>query len=373
MTRRRRGRTVGHAMIDDLPHSRSIRLGALVIVLFAIVQRAPASPTAGFVAAVAVAGAGWVWWTLRGAALPALLAIGVGGGLAAGSDGVTALFALVAAAIAGEELPLRAAVGTAAAATAALAIAAAVSGSGAAIALALVVAPAGLVTGLARRQYVLRMEQAELRLAESQRTREEQARAAALAERVRIAREVHDVLAHSLSSLAIQLEVAEAQIERHNLDGVRMSVQRARTLSTEGLADARAAVAALRGTQRPLLERLGGLVDDHRAQSGASATFTVVGAPRMLPPDAEAALVRVAQEALTNVRRHAAGTPVRAALTFKPGETVLTVRDHGAAPAAPAAAGYGILGMRERAELLGGRLRTGGSPDGWEVELRIPA
>jgi signal transduction histidine kinase len=360
-------------MIDDLPHSRSIRVGALVVLLFAIAQRAPAAPTAGLLVCLAAAAGGWLVWTFRGAALPALLAIGVGGGLAAGYDAVAALFALLAAAIAGEELAPRRALGVAAAASAALGIAAAASDSGALAALALVVAPAGLVAGLARRQYMLRVEQAELRLAESQRTREEQARGAALAERVRIAREVHDVLAHSLSSLAIHLEVAEAQLERRDADGARATVQRARRLSADGLADARAAVAALRGDQRPLPERLGRLVDDHRAESGASATFTVTGAPRVLPPDAEAAFVRVAQEALTNVRRHAAGAPVRAALTFAPRETVLTVHDAAAPAPTATTAGYGLVGMRERAELLGGRLRAERAPDGWEVELRIPA
>ena len=228
------------------------------------------------------------------------------------------------------------------------------------------------MTGLARRQYVLRVEQAELRLAESQRTREEQARAAALAERVRIAREIHDVLAHSLSALAIQLELAEAQLERHDADGARATVRRSRTLTADGLADARTAVAALRGDRRPLPDRLRRLVDDHGAQNDSSATFTVTGAPRALPPDAEAAIVRVAQEALTNARRHAAGAPVRAALTFAPRETVLTVHDAAAPATTPAAAGFGIVGMRERAELLGGDLRAGRSSDGWEVELRIP-
>ena len=359
-------------MIDDLPHSRPIRLGALVVLLFAIAQRAPAGPGVGFLACLALAAGGWLAWTYGSAALPALLAMGVGGGLAAGSDAVAALLALVAAAIAGEELALRPALVVAAAATASLGVAAAISDSGALVALALVVAPAGLVTGLARRQYVLRVEQAELRLAESQRTREEQARAAALAERVRIAREIHDVLAHSLSALAIQLELAEAQLERHDADGARATVRRSRTLTADGLADARTAVAALRGDRRPLPDRLRRLVDDHGAQNDSSATFTVTGAPRALPPDAEAAIVRVAQEALTNARRHAAGAPVRAALTFAPRETVLTVHDAAAPATTPAAAGFGIVGMRERAELLGGDLRAGRSSDGWEVELRIP-
>ena len=109
MTRRGRGRTVAAAMIDDLPHSRPIRLGALVVLLFAIAQRAPAGPGVGFLACLALAAGGWLAWTSGSAALPALLAMGVGGGLAGGSDAVAALFALLAAAIAGEELALRAA------------------------------------------------------------------------------------------------------------------------------------------------------------------------------------------------------------------------------------------------------------------------
>jgi len=147
-------------MIDDLPYSRSIRLGALVVLLLAIAQRAPATPDAGLLAGLAVAAGGWLAWTLTGAALPALLAVAIGGGLAAGSDAVAALFALLATAIAGDELEVRRAVVVAAAATAALGVAAAISDSGALLALAVVIAPAGLVTGLARRQYVLRVEQA---------------------------------------------------------------------------------------------------------------------------------------------------------------------------------------------------------------------
>jgi signal transduction histidine kinase len=122
--------------------------------------------------------------------------------------------------------------------------------------------------------------------------------------------------------------------------------------------------------------RLSRFVDEYGAESGASATFALSGEPRPLPADADLAVQRVAQESLTNVRRHAAGASVRARLHFGPGEIVLTVSDSDARPGTGvtrAGGGHGIAGMRERAELLGGRLDAGPAAGGWSVELRIPA
>jgi signal transduction histidine kinase len=255
MTGRRPGDTLGTAMIDRLPHSRSIRLAVLAAVLLAIVQRAPTPPGVAFVACVAVAAAAWVAWIwLPTRAFGLLLTLAVAGGLATGAgpdaEPVAVVLPALAAAAAGEQLAPRRAVAVALAGALALAAASVLADEGALAALALVVPGAGLLAGLARREYVLRAEQAEMLLAETQRSHEEQARAAALGERMRIARELHDVLAHSLSGLAIQLEVAEGLLaERHDLDGALERVRHSQQLAVSGLAEARDAVtrAAWRG------------------------------------------------------------------------------------------------------------------------------
>ena len=167
---------------------------------------------------------------------------------------------------------------------------------------------AALLLGLNRRQYLARTEQAHQLLAESQRARHEQARAAALDERARIAREIHDLLAHSLGALAVQLDVTEALLA----DGadpalVQTRLHRARGLAVDGLTEARRAVAALRGDTPPLPQLLDGLLQQYRADGGVARRLQVSGAERSLPPDASLAALRTAQEAISNARKHAPG------------------------------------------------------------------
>ena len=187
---------------------------------------------------------------------------------------------------------------------------------------------AALLLGLNRRQYLARTEQAHQLLAESQRARQEQARAAALDERARIAREIHDLLAHSLGALAVQLEVAEALLA----DGidprqVQTHLHRARGLAVDGLTEARRAVAALRGEIPPLPQLLDGLLLQYRADGGVAPPLKVSGVERSLPPDAALAALRTAQEAISNARKHAPGAAVRVGLTYADDVTVLTVSD----------------------------------------------
>jgi signal transduction histidine kinase len=197
-------------------------------------------------------------------------------------------------------------------------------------------------------------------------------REAALAERVRIAREVHDVLAHSIAGLSIQLEVAHGLLaERGDREAALARIERAHRLAVEGQAETKRAIAALRGDARPVAAVLAALVEDY----GERASFSVGGAPRELSPEAELALQRVAQEALTNARKHAAGARVDARLDYRPGETVLTIdndADGASAPLAAHGGGYGLEGMRERAALIGGRLTAAPAAGGWRVELRLP-
>jgi signal transduction histidine kinase len=209
---------------------------------------------------------------------------------------------------------------------------------------------------------------------------ESRAAEARTAERSRLARELHDVLAHSLSALALQLESTRmlAREQGAGEDLVR-ALEEAHSLAAGGLQDARRAIAAARGDELPGPERIPVLADAFGEQSGLPVAVEVQGEPRELAPDARLAVYRTAQEALTNVRRHATAERVEVKLAYLAQSTVLVVEDHASAGTPPPVAlglagnGYGLTGMRERAELLGGELRAAPTGDGFRVELRLPA
>ena len=224
---------------------------------------------------------------------------------------------------------------------------------------------------------IRRMREAHLALKLSQAS---EARAAADAERGRLAREMHDVLAHSLSALALQLETTRLLAREHGVDAdVTQAIDQAHHLAVGGLDEARHAISAARGDELPGPERLAALAAAFSEQSGVPVDVEVVGAPHALAPDARLAIYRTAQEALTNVRRHAVPDRVQVRLRYDDDGTVLTVEDRGAAtvpvavgpPSGPG--GYGLTGMRERAELLGGRLAAEPIDGGFRVQLWLPA
>jgi signal transduction histidine kinase len=256
------------------------------------------------------------------------------------------------------------------------------------------------VTGQFLRRGRESQDRTELLMAELEDAREAEAAAAALAERARIAGELHDVLAHSLSALAIQLQGARKLADRERVsDGLRATIERSAELIRAGLADARQAVGALRGDRLPTLDQLSALVEDFRRDTGADATLRVDGTSRALPAEASLALFRGAQEALTNIARYAPGAVTSVTVSYRPDHTVVTVEDHVGRPPAdirPAAAarsaaesgtaagsrpallaeaggGHGLAAMRERAQRAGGTARAGPTVDGWLVELEVPA
>ncbi|HEV3131187.1 MAG TPA: histidine kinase [Acidimicrobiales bacterium] len=231
----------------------------------------------------------------------------------------------------------------------------------------------GLMVGASRRQYVERTFQAEQLLAERVRADAERDRAAALAERNRIGREVHDVLAHSLGALSVQLDAADALLENGNDEArARQLVQGARQLAVQGLEETRQAVHALRDEPVALSEQLSSLA----ARDGAE--LTVTGAPRPLTADAGLALYRAAQEAVTNARKHAPGAPVSILLDFDPQSTNLRVTNglcpdpENARELQTTGGGFGLQGMRERIELLGGQVVAEPSAFGWTVQVAVP-
>jgi signal transduction histidine kinase len=220
-------------------------------------------------------------------------------------------------------------------------------------------------------------DQAERLLTELEGTRAAQARAAGLAERQALAREMHDVLAHSLSGLILQLEGARMLVADDpsdpRLPGV---IERAHHLGKSGLEEARRAIGMLRDDELPGPERLAGLAAQFQEVSGVPCEFTVSGQACELPSEAALAVYRVAQEALTNITKHACPERVEVHLDYEPCGTRLTVEDFVMNREWPHVAGdgsgYGLTGMRERAELLGGELTTAVTRGGFRVELRVP-
>lgn len=363
-----------------------LAVAALIVIAIAIGASAPAGDASRVVFAVGLAVALGVWlaWTfLRAGAVAtavelALISVGGTAVVAAGGRGALAAlaFPLIAVAAAAERLPMRLAGLVAGSACLSLLVGAAVSESGLLLVAALVVPASGFLAGLAPRQHIERAEQAELLLAEARRAKEEQARAAALGERLRVAREIHDVLAHSLAALSIRLEVVQVLLADGDAGAAQTQLEQSQQLVAQGIAETREAVAALRTDAPPLTVELARLVDAHSRDSGFEASFTVEGEPRELPADTELACRRIAQEALTNAHKHAPGAAVAARLAYHPSEVRLLVRTAGGSGSSRMSndgGGYGIAGMRERAELLHGRVRAGEVEGGWEVELCIPA
>jgi signal transduction histidine kinase len=211
-----------------------------------------------------------------------------------------------------------------------------------------------------------------------------QAEAAALTERTRLAREIHDILAHALSGLVLALDTMEllgrqASTDPDALNLLLGHVTRSQRIARDGLADTKRAISALRGDELPGAGLLDKLVRDTAAGTGITAELAVTGAPRPLPPEVGLALYRTAQEALTNTAKYA-GPGARAELRLDyAGDAVELAIDDARSRAVSAVSagltfgGYGLAGMRERAELLGGSLTAGPTDRGFAVRLRLPA
>jgi len=247
----------------------------------------------------------------------------------------------------------------------------------------LIAAAATLLTALFGRRIDAQDARADRILAELEQTRGAELRAAALGERQRLAREMHDVLAHSLSGLVMQLEGARLLAASDPADPrLPATIDRAHHLARSGLNEARRAISMLRDDDLPGPESIEAMTTEFTRDTGIPCSFTVTGPRHDVSSETRLALYRVAQEALTNIRKHA--HPDRAAVTlaYQPGSVSLTVEDIESSPGLerPAAAGadpslnggYGLTGMRERAELLGGTLTAHPAGHGFLVELQVP-
>ncbi|HEX5560532.1 MAG TPA: histidine kinase [Nocardioidaceae bacterium] len=215
-------------------------------------------------------------------------------------------------------------------------------------------------------------------LAELEESRAAEEAAVALAERTRLAREIHDILAHSLSGQVMSLEATRMLAERSGADArVVGEIERAHRLARSGLADIRRAIGALRGDALPGPELLPALVQEAQAAHGVRTTLTVEGQPRAVPAEAGLSLYRTAQEALTNTAKHAGrGACASVELRWSEDAVELTVSDERRADDPDShplpSGGYGLTGLRERAELVGGTLHAGPTATGFRVALSLP-
>jgi signal transduction histidine kinase len=212
-------------------------------------------------------------------------------------------------------------------------------------------------------------------LAQVEASRDAQSEAAAAEERNRIAREMHDVLAHSLAGLSMQLQAIRAVAAKEGAPAsITGPIDRAAELARDGVQEARAAVGALRATRLRGLDDLEGLVEDFPGES----TLEVTGQPGPISPDAGHAVYRAVQEAMTNAARYATGSAIDVKVAWGAEELLVRVRDHGLpaqrSPSGVTGSGTGIKSMTGRIEAVGGTLAAGPDPDGpgWRVEARLP-
>jgi signal transduction histidine kinase len=215
-----------------------------------------------------------------------------------------------------------------------------------------------------------------------QQREEEQARSALLEERARIARELHDIVAHHMSVIAVRTETAPFRIPELP-QAAKDDLAQTSAIAREALTEMRRLLGVLRGAgsgaehaPQPGMERLDALVAAVRG-AGLPVELEVVGADRPLPPGVELCAYRIIQEALSNTLRHAPGARASVEVGYEADRLRLRVRNEAPPgrrePAGPSQPGQGIMGMRERAAMLGGDLAAGSTPEGgYLVEAVLP-
>jgi signal transduction histidine kinase len=233
------------------------------------------------------------------------------------------------------------------------------------------------------RQRRLHAAELEDRAARLEREREEKARQAATQERLRIARELHDVVAHSLSVIGVQAGAARLVLDSEpNPTRARDAVAAIEATANQAMAEMRRALGILRDTERsgvalaplPGLGQLPALLDQLR-RAGLPADLRVEGTPRPLAASIDLSLYRIVQEALTNTLKHAAAAHAEVVVCYGTYDITVEVTDdgRGASPSAARSPGAGTIGMRERVALFDGELKVGARPQGgYAVRVRLP-
>jgi len=427
----RRGPTVSR---NDIPLAlQGIRLIVLAVVIATVPFARPhfGDGPRGIVLAVTlvISATAWLIWTFAGGRprlwVAMLALMGLAGGVLAGVSSLSTAVAVgfVVTVSAGARLATEVSVAVVAETVAAFLVSAIVSGANLAAVIGWTCGVIGMwAFGLTRRAYLLRAEEAEQALEQARRAHAAETQAAALAERARIAREIHDVLAHALAAVSVNLQAAEGLLDAVPDKGPELAkvvecVERAGALTKEGMAETRRAILALRddsagapagyvsrasgqptepGTAGPgaagpgavadpagppterLTHRLRALVDEHRAAGDTAVELTVAGPPRPLGSERALTVYRTAQEALTNARKHAPGQPVSLTVTYSPDDMTLQASNPlppagTEGPLAHAGTGYGLTGLRERAALAEGTLTAAPEDGQWTVRLTLPA
>jgi signal transduction histidine kinase len=412
--------------IDVPPAIQAVRFIVLVIVVVTVPFATPHLGEGGqgtaTAVALAVSAVAWAIWNFAGGRprlwLAMLAVMGAAGGALAGLSSLSTAVAVgfVVTVSAGARLSAEVSVAIVAETVAAFLIAGLVTGTPSE---ALIGWTAGFIGmwafGLTRRAYLLRAVEAEQALEQASRAHTAETQAAALAERAHIAREIHDVLAHALAAVSVNLQAAEGLLDAMPDKGPELAkvvecVERAGALTKEGMAEARRAILALRvdsasapagyasnpagraadpgaaadaadladAPAERLTPRLRALVNEHRAAGDTAVEFTVAGTPRPLGAERALSAYRTAQEALTNARKHAPGQPVTLAVTYTPDAMTLQVSNPlppagTEGPLAHAGTGYGLTGLRERAALVNGTLTAAPGDGQWTVRLTLPA
>ena len=221
-------------------------------------------------------------------------------------------------------------------------------------------------------------EDARARAARLAVEKEQQAVLAVAQERSRIARELHDVVAHSVSVMVVQAGAAQRVIEGDPARA-RDALSSIETAGRQSLVELRRLLGVLRADDgshgvapQPGLAQVDELIERARA-AGLDAGIRVDGEQRALSMGADLAAYRIVQEALTNVIKHAAATAVDVTIRYLPGALELSIRDNGGGPRNERAAGHGLIGMRERVAMFGGTLSAGKAPEGgFAVAAHIP-
>lgn len=392
----------GHPGVVILSHGQQLlqlaRAGAFTVVGVAlfVVPASVAGRTWVILGAYIVAGAALAWWSwlehkpqphrIQGTALA--VALGVMAVVAAAGTPIPfggALFclAVMAAVAAGSELQPRLSAVVVGVGVTAFEVVAALTDADAVsrLGLPLLLVVAGLA-GYNRREYRLRSEQSTTLLAQAIQMHDAERRVAVLDERSRLAREIHDVLAHSLGGLSVQVQAAQAVlVDTGDVARAVVMLRQAQQLAASELQDTRRAVHLLRADPQPLSREIDLLGASHRSRYDALVNVHLTGRPFALSAEGTVALLRTTQEALLNAAKHAPGQPVNIDLDYGVGQVTLVISNEVAPTTLVVEAvtpttvdgGFGLIGIRERMLLQRGNLSVRRSADRWTVTAKVPA
>jgi signal transduction histidine kinase len=236
----------------------------------------------------------------------------------------------------------------------------------------------GWLTGYALRERAEEAEAAEVRATQAEREREAAARVAVAEERARIARELHDIVAHAVSVMVLQVGAVRHKLPdelAEDRDALRGVEQTGRT----ALAEMRRLLAAMRHdgddvdlAPQPGLDRLDSLAEEV-GRAGLPVRLHVEGEPVPLPRPVDLSAYRIVQEGLTNALKHARAAHADVTVRYRPDEVQIEVRDDGVGTATSDGLGHGLVGMRERVKIYGGEMTTGTAPEGgFVLSTRLP-